>query len=66
MTASVDRAPVPRGSMTPVPHRVVDVVHETRETVTLTLEPVADAVPAPAPGQFTMLWAWGAGRCPSR
>ncbi len=64
MTASVDRAPVPRGSMTPVPHRVVDVVHETRETVTLTLEPVADAVPAPAPGQFTMLWAWGAGEVP--
>lgn len=64
MTASVDRAPAARGSMTPVPHRVVDVVHETRETVTLTLEPVADAVPAPAPGQFTMLWAWGAGEVP--
>jgi NAD(P)H-flavin reductase len=50
--------------MTPIPHRVLDVVHETRETVTLTLEPVSDAVPAPAAGQFTMLWAWGAGEVP--
>lgn len=53
-----------RGSMTPVAHRVVDVVHETRETVTLTLDPVSDAVAAPAAGQFTMLWAWGAGEVP--
>lgn len=53
-----------RGSMTPVPHRVVDVAHETRETVTLTLEPVSDSVPTPLPGQFTMLWAWGAGEVP--
>ena len=68
MTTSVDTSrPEPafrRGSMTPVPHRVVDVVHETRETVTLTLAPVVDGVDAPAPGQFTMLWAWGAGEVP--
>jgi NAD(P)H-flavin reductase len=50
--------------MTPIPHRVVDVVHETRETVTLTLEPVSDAIPPPVAGQFTMLWAWGAGEVP--
>ena len=53
-----------RGSMTPIPHRVVDVVHETRETVTLTLEPLSDGVLAPVAGQFTMLWAWGAGEVP--
>jgi NAD(P)H-flavin reductase len=53
-----------RGSMTPVPHRVVEVVHETRETVTLTLEPTSDAIVPPAAGQFTMLWAWGAGEVP--
>jgi anaerobic sulfite reductase subunit B len=53
-----------RGSMTPVPHRVTSVVHETRETVTLALEPVGDGVPAPTAGQFTMLWAWGAGEVP--
>lgn len=68
MTAFADTTrPEPttvRGSMTPVPHRVVDVVHETRETVTLTLEPVSDGVASPAPGQFTMLWAWGAGEVP--
>lgn len=68
MTASADTSRLEptttRGSMTPVPHRVVDVVHETRETVTLTLEPVSDPVPAPLPGQFTMLWAWGAGEVP--
>jgi NAD(P)H-flavin reductase len=50
--------------MTPIPHRVVDVVHETRETVTLTLEPVSDDIVAPVAGQFTMLWAWGAGEVP--
>jgi len=53
-----------RGSMTPVPHRVVDVVHETRETVTLTLEPLSDPIAAPTAGQFSMLWAWGAGEVP--
>jgi len=53
-----------RGSMTPVPHRVVDVVHETRETVTLALEPSSDAIAPPVAGQFTMLWAWGAGEVP--
>jgi len=50
--------------MTPVPHRVVDVVHETRETVTLTLEPLSDPIAAPTAGQFSMLWAWGAGEVP--
>jgi NAD(P)H-flavin reductase len=50
--------------MTPIPHRVVDVVHETRETVTLTLEPVTDGIVAPVAGQFSMLWAWGAGEVP--
>ena len=55
---------VRRGSMTPVPHRVTSVVHETRETVTLTLEPTSEALAAPVAGQFTMLWAWGAGEVP--
>ena len=50
--------------MTPVPHRVVGVVAETPDAVTLTLEPVAGALAAIRPGQFVMVWAFGVGEIP--
>jgi NAD(P)H-flavin reductase len=50
--------------MVPLPYRVVDRIAECRDTVTFTLEPVADAVPNPEPGQFLMLWAAGLGEVP--
>ena len=50
--------------MTPVPYRVVDRREETADTVTLTLEPVGDRLPPWAPGQFTMVYAFGVGEIP--
>ena len=50
--------------MTPVPHRVVGAVAETTDVVTLTLEPVVDALAAIRPGQFVMVWAFGVGEIP--
>ena len=50
--------------MTPVPHRVVDVVNETPDVVTLTVEPVADELAAIRPGRFVMVWAFGVGEIP--
>ena len=50
--------------MTPVPHRVVRVVAETPDVVTLTLDPVAGALAPILPGQFVMVWAFGVGEIP--
>ena len=47
--------------MTPAPYRVLDHVAENRDTATLRLSPVADALPVPAPGQFMMMSAFGVG-----
>jgi NAD(P)H-flavin reductase len=50
--------------MTPLPYRVVDRRTETTDTVTLTLEPVAARLGPWAPGQFTMVYAFGVGEVP--
>jgi NAD(P)H-flavin reductase len=50
--------------MTPSPFRVTRRRRETADTWTLTLEPVSGAPLAPAPGQFTMLYAFGIGEAP--
>jgi NAD(P)H-flavin reductase len=50
--------------MLPVAHRVVDRRVETHDAVTLRLEPVAERLPAFAPGQFGMLYAHGVGEVP--
>ncbi|MBX6769453.1 MAG: FAD/NAD(P)-binding protein, partial [Actinomadura rubrobrunea] len=50
--------------MRPVPYRVVERRQETRDTVTLALEPVAARIAEPSPGQFTMMYAWGVGEVP--
>jgi NAD(P)H-flavin reductase len=49
-----------------VPHQYVvqKVAKETPDTFTLTVAPEADALPAFAPGQFSMLWAFGVGEVP--
>lgn len=51
-------------SMTPVPYRVAARREQTRDTVTLTLEPVRAPIAEPSPGQFTMVYAWGIGEVP--
>jgi anaerobic sulfite reductase subunit B len=50
--------------MTPVRHRVTQRRQETADTVTLILEACGDALPAWAPGQFTMVHAFGVGEVP--
>lgn len=48
----------------PVPFRVTRRRRETADAWTLRLEPAAGAPPAFAPGQFAMLYAFGAGEVP--
>ena len=52
-------------SLLPAPFRVASVRRETHDTWTLALEPEDGAeLPAFAPGQFAMLYAFGAGEVP--
>ena len=48
----------------PTGYRVADRRQETADTWTLRLEPEHDALPAFSPGQFAMLYAFGAGEAP--
>ena len=48
----------------PVPYRVVERSRETADTWTLELEPQAERLPEFAPGQFSMLYAFGVGESP--
>lgn len=48
----------------PVPYRIAARRADTADTVTMELEPVADPLPAFAPGQFAMLTAYGIGEVP--
>ena len=50
--------------MAPVPFRVTRRRRELRDTWTLELEPVAGDALVVAPGQFTMLYAFGVGEVP--
>lgn len=65
MTSVLKTVPAARrGPMTPVMYRVTDRVQEVASTATLTLHPIGEAIDAPLPGQFTMLWAFGIGEAP--
>ena len=48
----------------PVPYRIAARRADTADTVTMELEPVAERLPAFAPGQFAMLTAYGVGEAP--
>ena len=50
--------------MTPLPYRVVRKRRENHDNWTLELEPVDEAIEPIAPGQFTMLYAFGIGEVP--
>ncbi len=63
-TAVVDAVAAARGAMTPLPYRVVRKRKENHDNWTLELEPVDDAIEPLAPGQFTMLYAFGVGEVP--
>ena len=64
MTASAELAAPPAGAMVPEPYRVRRRRRETSDTWTLTLEPIAGDGISPAPGQFTMVYAFGIGEIP--
>lgn len=53
--------PRPASAMDPLPYRVRDRIIENRDSATLCLEPVRDRLPAPQPGEFMMLYAFGIG-----
>ena len=55
---------MPDGPMVPSRHRITSRVVETADTVTLGLEPVDEPIPEHRPGQFSMLYAFGAGEVP--
>ncbi|MGA7379363.1 MAG: FAD/NAD(P)-binding protein [Terriglobales bacterium] len=58
-------AAVANDPMLPQPHRVRQVLKETPDTFTLTLEPSDGAGEIPfRPGQFSMLWVFGVGELP--
>jgi NAD(P)H-flavin reductase len=50
--------------MVPLPYRVVAREPETDDTVTMRLRPLDAAIEPIAPGQFTMLYAFGVGEVP--
>jgi len=63
-TAVVSDTAAARGSMVPLPYRVVRKQRENHDNWTLVLEPVDEAIEPIAPGQFTMLYAFGIGEVP--
>ncbi|HEU5426595.1 MAG TPA: FAD/NAD(P)-binding protein [Actinocrinis sp.] len=54
----------PGPTMAPLPYTVTSVHRETYDTTTLVLQPESVALPTWAPGQFTMLYAFGVGEIP--
>jgi NAD(P)H-flavin reductase len=58
---TAETAPLPVEPMLPVPYRVTRRTAETRDSATLRLEPVREALPPFRPGQFTMLALPGIG-----
>ena len=63
-TAAAANAVPQAGPMAPLPFRVTRRRRETLDTWTLELEPVGGEGIAPAPGQFTMIYAFGIGEVP--
>lgn len=57
-TATCPQTP---SAMSPVPYRVHSRVAENRDSATLRLQPVGEPLPAPQPGEFMMMYAFGIG-----
>jgi len=64
MAIALPEATTTRGAMTPLPYRVVRKRRENHDNWTLELEPVGEGIEPIAPGQFTMLYAFGIGEVP--
>ena len=50
-----------QSAMVPVPYRVAGRARENRDSTTLDLQPVREALDNPQPGEFMMLYAFGIG-----
>ncbi|ETW22418.1 FAD/NAD(P)-binding protein [Mycobacterium gastri] len=63
MTEGADRvtSAAPPSAMAPVPYRVRSRVVESPDAATLCLDPLDVVLPAPQPGEFMMLYAFGVG-----
>ncbi len=61
MTETLSGRPVTTAAMAPVSYRVLSRVEENADSVTLELAPVDAVLPAPLPGEFMMLYAFGVG-----
>ena len=61
MTDTLTGLPTQTSAMAPVPYRVRSRVIENADSVTLELEPLGTGLPAPLPGEFMMLYAFGVG-----
>lgn len=61
MTDTATWAASASSAMSPVPYRVRSRVTENRDSATLRLEPVGEPLPAPLPGEFMMMYAFGVG-----
>lgn len=55
------RWPIAAEPMLPTPYRVVARTDENHDSATLLIEPVSDRLPPYAPGQFSMISAFGVG-----
>lgn len=64
MDTLADQRPLPTDPLEPVPYRVVETRAETADVVTVVAAPVDAALPAPGPGQFMVVWAYGVGEIP--
>ena len=64
MSTDVAAVPPVPAPMTPLAYRVARRLDETADVVTLDLEPVGAGIDEPTPGQFTMLYGFGAGEVP--
>lgn len=54
-------SPAASSAMAPVPYRVRSRVAENRDAATLCLAPAGESLPAPLPGEFMMMYAFGIG-----
>ncbi len=61
MTKAASGTALAASAMAPVPYRVRSRVVESPDSATLCLEPVAEVLPTPQPGEFMMLYAFGVG-----
>lgn len=60
-TTEATTNPAGQSAMRPVPYRVIRRVAENRDSATLVLDPVDHPLPAPQPGEFMMMYAFGVG-----